>query len=204
MSTEKTFQQELRKDMLECGVAIFKIPDWPVSQTTKYIEGEGEVHVRFAPPKLVDFFGVGLCYRDSPSGVYSRYGVPIFWECKMMKQLRSWPLNTLDDNQLKILVSVSDRAEAAVLINYRVANPDPKTVAKSGIAHLVSRGKVNVLTRVKTDAIILAKQLGWKSLPVGELLAHAVSRPWGGKWNFQQIIGECWSGDAVRKFADGR
>jgi hypothetical protein len=184
---EKVFQQELKHDLRERRQAFCeKIPDFPVSQSERMVkDAQGRSKkIRFSPPKIIDLVGTGVPL------VPGTYGIPLWWECKQMRTLNAWPLVTLDDNQLRILLEQQSYAAACVIVNYRL-RPNANQIEKYGLSPLIRLGRINVLTRVLPSAILEARDRGWKSIPASQLLSRATAREPGG-WTFEQVMQAVW------------
>lgn len=189
MPKESDFHRELIADMAAQDVIIKKIPDVPVSRVQQHMTNEGLKEFRFSPPKFVDLVGVGnesLAANDSNPWV--TWGQPLIWEAKIMKKLNAWPLKHLREEQLRILLDFQNRAHSRVLINYRVKDFTATQVDKYGLLHHIDHKRINCLTAVLASDILTAIQHGWKSIPLAELAESFISRPWGGKWNYTEIL----------------
>lgn len=190
MSKEKDFHRELISDMAKQGVILKKIPDVPVSRVQKYMTDDGLKEFRFSPPKFVDLVGIGneIASTDSVRQTPPQWDRPLIWEAKIMKKLNAWPLKTLRDEQLKILLEFGYRADSRVIINYRVKEFTDAQVSKYGLRGFVHHKRINCLTSVLPVDILIAIQQGWKSIPLAELAKSFIIRPWGGKWSYGAII----------------
>ena len=186
MPRETDFHRELIKDMRSQGVRLAKVPDAPVS----HMMTKDNKRIRFSPPKFVDLIGVGNEIEKTDRARFAPppWGRPLIWEAKLMKTLHAWPLSTLRDEQLQILLDFAGVADARVIINYRVKNYTQAQLDKYGLANFVDHKRINVLTSVMPSAILDAKEHGWKSIPVAELARSFVGRPWGGPWSYEDII----------------
>lgn len=189
MPKEADFHRELIADMAAQGVIIKKVPDVPVSRVQQHMPEQGLKEFRFSPPKFVDLVGVGNETTNLVSGTSPvPYGRPLIWEAKLMKKLNAWPLKTLREEQLRILLDFENRAHSRVIINYRIKDFTDVQVRKYGLENLVDHRRINCLTAVLPSDILTAIQHGWKSIPLAELAKSFISRPWGGKWNYTDII----------------
>jgi len=191
MPKESDFHAELRKDLAEDGVTLAKVPDAPASYTMK----DDGSKVRFSPPKFVDLVGVGPCEEiptDKNVVVTTPFGRPLFWECKLMTRLNSFPLSRIEPNQLRILLELADRSSAFFVINYRVKNYADRTIKNLGLHDGIERKRINAVVSIEPRTILQAVDAGKKSLPIKELSQSFIFRPWGGRWHYLDIFKSLW------------
>lgn len=181
---EIQFIRELRNDLREDDVLLYRIADFP----TSYIQQRNGLdgNIRFNPPKLVDLIGAAAALPGE------NHGMPIFIEAKMIKGFNSFPIKNIRDEQLKMLLELENRAFSRIVINYRIKEPNPKRAAKLEAEHLVERNRVCALTSCLASDILRLRNLGYKSIPISHLVRSMRIRPWGGRWTLDNLRGALW------------